>query len=288
YDPNGDTVENSCCINSSAQWLTVALTWQGDPEDNRLVCNLQAPDGTLIDIHGRTKTAPRRRVISMPLPTFNYGKVVDHPGQWRLHIMGTSSNPVPYQVFWIVDDHHTHLEVDRYKWFYELNDTLKLKMRLVQGDKPLRQDFIKDSTVELASPAVDLNTFVRDLKVKDDDIRRLKKKDKTLKQASKTRLKLAYLSSQKNVVANLTRMEVNPLPIDYKRGYLESSMKLTKPGLHQVKLRLQALDERGHRIMRERTLNFFVNPKRAKGKFERKPEMAQMKSGTKRRRDKDE
>ncbi|MCP4677456.1 MAG: VWA domain-containing protein, partial [Deltaproteobacteria bacterium] len=47
YDPNGDTVENSCCINSSAQWLTVALTWQGDPEDNRLVCNLQAPDGTL-------------------------------------------------------------------------------------------------------------------------------------------------------------------------------------------------------------------------------------------------
>ena len=110
FNPQKTKAKETCWINSTAQWLTVALTWQGEADRNRLTCNLEAPDGTLVEIHSRTKTAPRRLVISMPLPTYHYGRLVDHVGQWRLHVYGSSEGDVSYQVFWIVDDPLTRLE----------------------------------------------------------------------------------------------------------------------------------------------------------------------------------
>ena len=88
----------------------------------------------------------------------------------------------------------------------------------------------------------------------------LKRDNKDLKSASDRDLKLAFLSRQPRAVANLSRMDVKAVPIDYRRGYLTRTIELTKPGIHRAKLRLQALDSNGYRIQRERTLNFFVNP----------------------------
>lgn len=260
YSPGGAGVEDTCSINSSASWLTIALTWQGDPEGNRLVCNLEAPDGTLMDIHSRTRTDVRRRVVNLPLPAYNYGRMVDHAGEWKLHIMGTGGSAIPYQVFWIVDDHVSRLEIEKYKWFYKLGDTLKLKAKLVQGDKALPLDHIQNAVMELATPAVDLDRFVNGLKLKPMDVRILKRDHKDLKSASDRDLKLAFLSRQPRAVANLSRMDVKAVPIDYRKGYLTRTIELTKPGIHRVKLRLKALDSNGYRIQRERTLNFFVNP----------------------------
>jgi len=77
-------------------------------------------------------------------------------------------------------------------------------------------------------------------------------------------------SQDKEAVARCTRMHVRSIPMDYKQGGLVSSTKSTRPlvssikftipGIHRFDLYVDALDHKGHHIVRTRTLNVWVNP----------------------------
>ncbi len=260
YLQDEGSLESTCHINTSARWLTVVLSWSGDIERGRLLCNLEAPDGTLIEIHSRTRAAPRRRVISIPLPTFNHDRVVRHEGQWRLHVMGTSDGPVPYQVFWIVDDPNVHFEVPGIARRYSVGDKLQLRARLLQGEKPTPTVYVRNAVVNVASPRIDLGEFIRDYPLGADRIHELRRDIGELRHGSDDDLKLHALSQDGVAVANLTRPDVRVVPLEYQQAEFMKAIELDRPGLHRLDLEVKALDEKGHLIVRQRTINLWVQP----------------------------
>jgi hypothetical protein len=258
FGPAEGYAQDRCWINSTARWLTVVLSWQGDPDQNQLLCTLEAPDGTLIEIHSRTKAAPRRRVISMPLPTYHYDRLVNHAGEWRLHIMGRAKESVPYQVFWIVDDWHVHFDVATIDRSYRVGESLLLQATLLQDGEPLSARQIQKAMVRVASPTVDLGEFLDSYKVDPAEWKRAKERGEELELISETELKLYALSQDKEAIAHCTKMSVQSVAMDYEQGKLVNKIEFTQPGMHRFDLYVDALDRKGYHIVRTRTLNVFV------------------------------
>jgi hypothetical protein len=212
----------------------------------------------LIEIEGRTTTAPRRRVISMPLPPFNYDRLVDHAGQWRLDIMGTAETAIPYQVFWLVDDRRVHFEVARADKRYRVHDKFTLKGRLLLDNKPLPPKHIQQCEVKVASPVIDLGQFLKDYQVSPAVLKELKRKAKMLGLSTETELKLYALSHDQKAVAKCIQRQVQSVRLKYQDGYLASSITFDKPGIHQFDLHVRALDSKKSQIVRTCTTNVFV------------------------------
>jgi hypothetical protein len=250
--------QDACWINSTPRWLTVVLSWQGNPDHNRLCCNLEAPDGTLIDIDSRTQVSPRRRVISMPLPTFHRDRLVSQAGQWRLHISGTTDGVVPYQVFWIVDDHHVRFEVTKFERAFYVGESLALRAKILQDGEPLPGTRIQEAVLYMASPMTDLGKFIQDYRIKPNVLQQLKEKREVLSLGSEMELKLYALSQDKDAVAHVTKMQARTLPMNYERADLVSEVKLVRPGMHHFHLQVMALDRQGYPITRTRTLHAWV------------------------------
>jgi hypothetical protein len=258
YDPEESYAQDNCWINSTARWLTVVLSWQGNPDENRLLCNLEAPDGTVIEIHGRTRTAPRRRIISMPLPSYHYDRLVKHAGKWRLHIMGTTKAAVPYQVFWIVDDRRVQFDIEPVDRVYRVGDTFPVKARLLQDGEPLPPARIEEATVRAASPAVDLRAFLSDYHIDPAEFERMKKKMIELGLTSEDEFKLHILCRDKDAVARCTATRVRSIPMKLLRGDWVARFTFEIAGIHRFDLHMTALDDEKQPIVRARTLNVFV------------------------------
>ncbi|MCL4441797.1 MAG: VWA domain-containing protein, partial [Firmicutes bacterium] len=248
----------TCWINRTACWLTVAVSWQGDIEHNQILCQLEAPDGTLIEIHSRTKSAPRHLTISFPLPTLNYDRIVNHAGRWKLHVMGTARETIPYQVFWIVDDHRVHFDVDWAKKEYQTGDSITLKFNLSLDGDPLPVRHIINTKVRVSSPSVDFNKFLDRYQVDPAKLRRMGKKMRELGIVSEQEQKLYILSSDKEAVAHCTKMQVHTIPVEFHAGWCVSELTFNKPGIHRFDLYVTALENKKLRILRTRTLNIFV------------------------------
>lgn len=263
YDRTAGYAQDSCWINRTARWLTVVLSWQGNPDHNQLVCNLEAPDGTLIELQSRIKAAPRYRVISMPLPPFHHDRLINHVGQWKLHIMGTTRGAVTYQVFWTVDDRHVHFEIPRVERLYHVRDDYLLWGQLLEDGEPIPASRIQQSTVRVASPVVNLEQFLREYKIAPARLRRLRREAKELKLTSEEEVKLYALSQDKEAVAQCAQQRIQSIPMNFQDGKLTSSVNFTIPGIHRFDLHVSALDRQGSRIVRTRTLNILVNPAQA-------------------------
>jgi hypothetical protein len=258
YYPEKCHAQDLCWINSSARWLTVALSWQGDPNQNQLVCNLAAPDGTLIDISSRTSVGSRRRVISMPLPTYNNDRLVNHVGRWRLHITGKTKASVPYQVFWLVDDRLVHFEIDTIKRMYHVGDKFVLKGKLFMGREPLPAQYIKKCDVSVSAPVVDMNRFLQQYHPPRAILRKIRRKKETLELFTEDDIKQCALAMDREAVKYCTRRRKETTELKYKNGELTSSFVFDRSGMYQFDLHVSAIDGRRSQIVRTRTINVWV------------------------------
>ena len=263
FDPKKCGFKDACWINDSARRLTVVLSWEGEPDRSQLVCNLEAPDGTLVDISGRTKVSPRRRVISVPLPPYHRGELLKHDGRWRLHVMGTARKPVPCQVFWIADDHKVHLDLGSFTRVYRVGETLKVNAQLLQLGKPFPADLIQKAKVKVTSPTIDFSRFFEEYKVSPARVRLIKRDLKrwTKVEPSALDIKLHALNTDPRAVARCTRTRSKTVDLRPSSGRLTASVKLEKPGVHPVRLDVEALAGKRGRIVRTRTVNVFVTPR---------------------------
>jgi hypothetical protein len=119
--------------------------------------------------------------------------------------------------------------------------------------------------VKVTSPAVDFAEFLKQYEVDQAKFKRLKRQMKELGLTSEHELKLYLLSQDKDAVARCTATRVRSVKMDYKRGALVSSVKLTRPGIHRFDLQVTASDTKGHPIVRRRTLNAFARPRGSRG-----------------------
>ncbi len=261
FDPQTRPPEELCRLNGTAQWLTLVLSWEGDPDRNRLECCLEAPDGTLIEIASRTRSAPKRCVVSMPLPTFHYNRLVSQVGCWRLHILGVTSAPTAYQVFWIVDDAQVHFSIDRIRTPCHVGQLAHLTAKLDYRGGPVSALQIQDAVVRLAAPTTDIQQFLRTYRADSSVLRRLKADASFRELPSEMALKLRALSLDKEAVAQCTRMEQKNLPLAIEKGRFTTSVRLEKSGIHRFDFQVKALDHHGHLVTRSRTLNLWVAPR---------------------------
>ncbi|HRC84924.1 MAG TPA: hypothetical protein PK413_04880, partial [Thermoanaerobaculia bacterium] len=67
--------------------LSVILGWEGrGAAEGRVVFTLEAPDGTAIDLGGRTRFGTRFSITTLPLPVIQGGVTVKTRGEWKLHL----------------------------------------------------------------------------------------------------------------------------------------------------------------------------------------------------------
>lgn len=251
-------LHQSCWINSGARWLTVVISWEGDGDRNRLLCNLEAPDGTLIEIARRTKVAERRLVLSLPLPPYHHDRLVQHAGRWQLHIMGTTQAATPYQVFWLVDDRHVHFDVSRFDKPVTVGDVLVLNVQLTEDGKPVGVDQVRDARVTVASPLVDCERFIAEYQVDPATLRKYRRKFKELDLLSEMEQKLYVLSQDAAAVARCTQVRKQSIRLAHDQDALGGSVHLTSRGIHRFDFYLNARDHAGHRIVRSCTRNVLV------------------------------
>lgn len=145
--------QETCQINNTARWLTVVLSWTGNPHKDELVGLLEAPGGHLIELTGRVKTSPRRLIFSMPLPTYSYDKLVHHAGTWRLHIMGRTQGATPFQCFWIVEDHRVVFDLEYPRKQYAAGTTLPIAINLTLDGEPIPANAIRQAQARVTYPA---------------------------------------------------------------------------------------------------------------------------------------
>lgn len=247
----------TCQINSTPRWLTVVLSWTGDPHKNQLVCVLEAPGGNLIDLTGRVKASPRRLVMSMPLPTYSHDKLVMQAGTWRLHIMGKTSGTTPYQCFWIVEDRHLHFDVKFLRRRYTVGTTISFSTKLTLDGKAISPNYIRNARVRVTYPARSPSYLLSRYRVDSRKFARLKKRMQKLGISSEAELKLYLISRDKDFLAKYTKTVSKWVPMSYSRGKLVAKFDFFKEGIHRFDISVKAKDFEGNSFTRTRTFNIY-------------------------------
>ncbi len=258
--PPSAPLMDTCWLSSTARRLTIVLTWQGNPNTDQLTCILEAPDGTMVDIHSRTKVSPRRRIISFPLPAYHRGRLLSHAGRWRLHIMGKGSQPVPYQIFWIADDHRVHLAFDQIRRVFRVGQTLNLKARLLQDKKAFYAKGIQKAVVNVTAPAIDVDRFFRTYKVSPAKLQSAKRQMKWPGHYTAREVKLYVISRDQEAVARCTKNVRKRVMLESKRGDLSGAYTFRKPGIHRLTMTVEAVDRKGERVVRTLERSVLVRP----------------------------
>lgn len=261
FDSTRALPPDDCWVNTSCRWLSVVLSWQGDPDHNQLQCNLEAPDGTLVEISGRTRWAPRRLAISLPLPVYHRDRLIDHVGRWRLRVTGATAGAVGYQVFWVADDPRVHFDVVRLDRQYCVGDTLLAWASLLEADDPVPLSRLEECTLRVASPVVDADRFLREHAVPVVLARQYEKgvEDRDLSPANG--LKLWALTQDGEALSRYTKKRTQAVRMTCKEGKATHAIRLAKSGLHTLSLEASGVDRRRARISRTRTISVWVAPK---------------------------
>jgi hypothetical protein len=259
--PDRTTAKDTCWLNSTARRMTIVLTWQGNPDKDQLLCALEAPDGTLLEIHGRTKVSERRRVITLPLPPYHQGRLLGHSGRWKLHIMAKIKHTVPYQVFWIVDDHRIHLNFKPFHKVLRVGQLLNLEASLLLDNKPFYTKDIRKAVVNVCAPAIDFKRFFLKYTVSAAKLRSAKKQMQWPGPHTDRAVKWFVLSHDKEAVARCSKTTRQSLLLEKRREDLTGNFTLKLPGNHHFTLMIDALDSSGDRVIRTLTRSIYVRSK---------------------------
>ncbi len=260
FGPDTGVLKDSCWVNSTASRLTVALTWQGDADENQLACALEAPDGTLLEIERRSRTSPRRRVVTVPLPTYHRGRLVPAVGRWRLHVTGTVKHEVACQIFWIADDHVLKLDIDWHPGHYRVGDTITLDARLLKGDRAMPMTTIRQAKVRVTAPSVDIPRFVERYPMSAAKLRAAKRRLQWPGSLTDPAVKLEAMRRDKTAMARLAKRSRKLVTLEPKRRTMAGDYTFTKPGVHQFEVDLIAVDRARERIVRTTRGSVYVRP----------------------------
>ena len=264
FSPKNCPLTDSCWLSSTVKRLTIALTWQGDPDRNQLCCALEAPDGTLLDLHERTMASPRRRIITIPLPVYHRGRLLNPAGKRHLHVTGRVRQEIPCQVFWIADDHRVHLHFGWRKRLYRVGDSLKINVQLTQDDKPLPTSAIRKTALTVDAPAVNHQRFFNEYRVSAAKLRSARKKMKWPGPYTDSAVKLFVLNHDKEAVAKVTRTIGKRVRLESTRDALSGAFTFTKPGIHRFTMNVESDDRQDGRVVRTTTGSVYVRPRSRK------------------------
>lgn len=263
FTPAKGAFSDTCPVTDSAHRLTVVLSWQGDPDKNQLLCSLEAPGGILLDISGRTRVSARRRVVSVPLPAYHRGRVIEGGGRWRLHVMGTAKKEVPCQIFWIADDHLVHFDVGPIDRVYQVGDLLRISARLARGDAAIPAKQIQMAKVRTAWPSIDFKRFFNTYEVSPARARSVRRWLKTWHRHSLSAqtVKLYALNTDPKAIIRCIKTRSKTVALEPARGRLKAAVPLKKPGMHRFEFQVQAAAGGGQRIVRSRSVHVYVKPR---------------------------
>ena len=262
FTPGSGPLTDSCWISSTVRRLIIALTWQGDADRNQLTCALETPDGTLLELHERTSASARRRILTIPLPAYHRGRLVDTAGRWRLHVTGSVKQEVPCQIFWIADDYRIHLRLDWPRRLYRVGDTLRLNAQLVKDKEALASKKIHKAMLNVTAPVVNFQRFFKEYKVSPAKLQSAKKQMKWPGLHTDSAVRLFVLSQDKRAVTQVTKTSRRRVPLKSERGALTGSFSFKKTGVHRLTLEVDTVDRLGEHVVRTTTNSVYVRPKK--------------------------
>jgi Mg-chelatase subunit ChlD len=119
--------------------LSVSLSWSGKREGDRVVFQLQAPDGTVVDLGTRLRFGRNLAFVTLRFPLRQGGAVIAPAGQWQVRVLAPNltTPQVSYHLMVLLDNETLASEFSASVSDPGTGDPIPVRVKLTEGGSPI-------------------------------------------------------------------------------------------------------------------------------------------------------